>query len=143
MTKFTAFLLLIMLTACTPTTAQRGNMLEDYQIKQIAPGVHGKTDVLKLLGSPTTQAPFDDNTWYYLGQNTEKTGIFDPEVKKERIVVVTFGPDGLVNSVRDVPPDRVDVPIESAQTPTRGNEPTIMQQFLGNIGRFNTDKDKK
>ena len=56
MTKFTAFLLLIMLTACTPTTAQRGNMLEDYQIKQIAPGVHGKTDVLKLLGSPTTHS---------------------------------------------------------------------------------------
>lgn len=136
------FAMAVLLPACTPTTAQRGNMLEDHQVQQIAPGVHSKIDVLKLLGSPTTQAPFDENIWYYLGQNTEKSGIFDPRVTKERIVIVAFNEDGTVRTVQDVDPNRIDVPIESAVTVTRGNEPTIVQQFLGNIGRFNTDKNK-
>src|SRR5688572_12321947 len=60
--------LIAVMPACTPTVAQRGNMLEDYQIKTVIPGIHTRSDVLRLLGSPTTQAPFNDNLWYYIGQ---------------------------------------------------------------------------
>lgn len=128
----------LMLAACTPTVAQRGNMLEDYQITQIAPGVHTRSDVLQLLGSPTTQAPFDDNIWYYIGQETEKRGIFDPEVVKERVIVVAFNDDGTVQQLRELPKgSRVDIPIARGKTPTHGNDVTIMQQLLGNLGRFN------
>ena len=125
-------------SGCTPTVSKRGNMVQDQQVQQIVPGVHAKLDVLKIMGSPTTQAPFDDNLWYYIGQETEKRGIFDPKVTQERIVVVQFNAeDGLVQSIKDADAERINIPIERDKTKTQGHEVTLPQQLLGNLGRFN------
>lgn len=128
---------LLILGACTPVTAQRGNMLQDYQIKEVKAGEHSRSDVLRLLGSPTTQATFNPNIWYYIGQETKKRGILDETVKDERIVVVAFNQDGIVETVQNVEGDRIDVPLAKGTTPTHGNDLTFMQQLLGNLGRFN------
>lgn len=125
------------IAGCTPTHNTRGNLLQDYQLSEVRPGVDTRTEVLRKLGSPTTRAPFDDNVWYYLGQETEKRGILDPEVKSERIVEVTFDKSGTVKDVQDIPNNRIDIPYVRSKTPTSGNDITVMQQFLGNLGKFN------
>lgn len=124
------------LSACTPTHNVRGNLIEDYQLEDIQAGVDGRSDILRKLGSPTTRAPFDDDVWYYLGQETEKRGVFDPEVKNERVVVVFFNDDGIVEKIEDVDTNRMNIPVARDKTQTSGNEITVMQQLLGNIGRF-------
>lgn len=125
------------LVACTPVTANRGNLVDEFDLKEVAAGQDSRDDVIRKIGSPTTIAPFDDNTWYYLGQKTEKRGIFDPDITEEKIVVVQFGQDGLVDSVRERRDGREDVPIVARQTPTGGNDMTFVQQMLGNLGKFN------
>jgi outer membrane protein assembly factor BamE (lipoprotein component of BamABCDE complex) len=142
--KDALFLLLgtaAILGACTPTVTERGNMLEDYQTGKIVTGIHTRSDVLRILGSPTTTAPFDENTWYYLGQETEKKGILDPKILKEKIYVVTFNDEGIVQDIRLSQNGRIDVPVSTAHTPTHGTEMTVMQQMLGNLGRFNAPKE--
>lgn len=128
---------LIGLSACTPTKDVRGNLLQDYQITTVQAGTDTQSDVLRKLGSPTTKAPFDDKVWYYLGQETEKRGILDPEVKNERIVAVFFDENGVVSKIQNVDPNRADVPYVREKTPTSGQDLTVMQQLLGNMGRFN------
>ena len=93
--------------------------------------------MLRKFGSPTTRAPFDDNVWYYIGQETEKRGILDPEITNERIVAVVFNESGIVEDVQDIDNDRVNLPYVRRKTPTSGNEITFMQQFLGDLGKFN------
>lgn len=127
----------VFLSACTPVIAQRGNMLEDYQLQQVKAGENTPSDIIRLLGSPTTKDPFDDNVWYYIGQETAKRGILDPEVTKERIVVVQFDPDGYVHRIGDMVDGHISVPISRDKTPTYGNDLTVIQQLLGNIGKFN------
>lgn len=131
-----------LLSACTPQVATRGNLLEDYQMKEILPGIDAKEDVVRKIGSPTTIAPFDDNVWYYMGQRTEKKGILDPKITQERIVVVSFNQaDGKVDKIIERKDGREDVPIVQRTTPTSGNEFTFMQQMLGNIGKFNKKEE--
>lgn len=125
------------LGACTPVQATRGNIVEDYRLAEIVPGVSTRTSVLQSMGSPTTVAPFDDNVWYYIGQKTEKRGIFDPKVVDKKVIVVAFNPDGVVQTIDKVNADQIDVPRVRRKTPTSGNEITVMQQLLGNVGRFN------
>ncbi len=125
------------LAACTPTQSSHGNMVEDYRMAEIVPGVSTRTNVLKSLGSPTTTAPFDDSIWYYISQKTEKTGIFDPEVVEEKIVVVAFNEEGIVQTIEPVDAKRTDIPRVRRKTPTGGNEVTFMEQLLGNVGKFN------
>lgn len=124
--------------ACTPTHATRGNLVEDYRLAEVTPGVSTRQNVLRSLGSPTTQAPFDDNIWYYLGQKTEKRGIFDAKVTEQKIVVVTFDADGVVQTAQEVDANRIDIPRVREKTHTGGNEVTPIQQIMGNLGRFNT-----
>lgn len=125
------------ISACSPTVAKRGNLLEDYQIAEITEGQSTRSEVLRNLGSPTTRSTFDPNVWYYLGQETEKHGILDPEVVNERIIVVAFNEEGVVDIIREIDNERLDIPFKRDKTPTHGNEVTALQQFFGNLGRFN------
>lgn len=132
-----AVVVLLSVSACTPIVAKHGNLLEDSQIAQIELGKSTRSDVLHVLGSPTTQSTFNPDIWYYIGQITEKRGILDQEIKKERIFEVTFNKDGILQSVEDKSGHRNDIPYDRSKTPTNGNELTILQQLLGNMGRFN------
>ncbi|MCB1562138.1 MAG: outer membrane protein assembly factor BamE [Alphaproteobacteria bacterium] len=133
---------LLLAGACTPTIAQRGNMLEDYQIAEIRAGESTRSDVLRNLGSPTTQSTFDPNVWYYIGQETEKRGILDPKVTQERVVLVAFNEDGTVQAIQDIDRDRINIPYERSKTQTHGNDLSIVQQLLGNLGRFNPQEGR-
>lgn len=124
-------------SACTPTIATRGNIVEDFRMAEITPGVSSRTNVLKSLGSPTTRAPFDDNVWYYIGQKTEKKGIFDPKVVDEKIVVVAFNEEGNVEVMEEIDAERMDIPRVRRKTETGGNDVTVLEQLLGNVGKFN------
>ena len=140
--KFAFSLLLIFsIQACTPVTSQHGNMLEDFQVQEVKAGEHTRSDVLRILGSPTTQSTFNPNIWYYLGQETEKRGILDQHITDERIVVVMFRKDGVVDAIQEVDSERENIPFARTKTPTHGNDLTFIQQLLGNLGRFNTPQN--
>lgn len=139
--KLTILLLtLATLSACTPTIAQRGNMLEDHQLTQIEAGTSTRSDVLRNLGSPTTKSTFDSNVWYYIGQETEKRGILDPEITAERIVLVAFNDEGILETLEEIDRERMNIPFERSKTATHGNDRTVLQEFLGNLGKFNPNQ---
>ena len=133
------FVSLTAMSACTPTQSNRGNLVEDFRMKEVVTGVSTRQNVLKSLGSPTTTAPFDDNTWYYIGQKMEKKGVFDPKVKEERIVVAQFDEMGILQRLEEIDNKRNKVPLNKRETPTGGNEVTAIEQILGNVGKFNKD----
>ena len=134
-------IVLTSVVACSPVTAQRGSLLEDYQIAEVRVGESSRSDVLRLIGSPTTQSTFNQDVWYYIGQKTAKHGILDSEVVNERIVKVAFNSDGIVESISDEAGNRIDLPYTRAKTPTHGSELTFTQQLLGNMGRFNAPQN--
>ncbi len=145
LTATTALLMLgLTLASCTPTIAKRGNAIEDDQLQQIVVGESTREDVAKVLGTPTQMATFDDKTWYYIGQRTEKEAFFDPELKEQKIVTVEFTPEGKVSSVTKSGAEKAqDIDVVSAKTPTYGKNLTILQQLLGNIGRPGIPKGKE
>lgn len=138
-----AALAALLTTGCSPTLAVRGNILQDYQVADVKVGQDTQSDILRKLGSPTTKAPFDDNTWYYMGQKTEKHGILDAKIDEEKVYQVTFNEQGVVTGIQDVTHKRADIPYSRDSTPTTGNELTVTQQLLGNLGRFNKDENAK
>ena len=133
----TIILCSVLMMACSPMTATRGNFLEPEDVSRIQPMVSTDYDVLNILGTPTAKAVFDDNTWYYVGLKTEKESFFDEKVTDRKIYQVTFDDSKFVKSITEIDDKPMDVPIASRTTPTSGNEVTALQQILGNIGKFN------
>lgn len=126
------------LTACASVTNTRGNMVEDVRLVEIEPGISTTDDVLFILGTPTTVAPFDENTWYYIGQVTEKVAFYNPEIVDRRVVKLTFDEQGLLSEIEDLSLEEgQDVELVNRETPTRGREITFLEQMIGNLGRFN------
>jgi outer membrane protein assembly factor BamE (lipoprotein component of BamABCDE complex) len=126
--------------ACTPITATRGNLLSETRLAAIQPGQSSRADVTQQWGPPTTVAPFDNNVWYYIGETTEQKGIFEAEVTKRQMVRVTFGPDDMVERIAGIDPkDGREIAFVDRKTSTAGKEFTAFQQFVGNLGKFNSD----
>lgn len=127
-------------SACVPMVATHGNLLSESVIAQVQPAVSSRADVTQLWGPPTTVAPFDSNIWYYIGETTAQKGIFEPEVTKRQMVRVTFGADDKVDQLAALDPkDGREIAFVDRKTSTAGKEFTAFQQFVGNLGKFNTD----
>jgi outer membrane protein assembly factor BamE (lipoprotein component of BamABCDE complex) len=125
------------LVACGPPNDLRGNNPDKKLISEIRPGVTDKASVTKLLGSPSSVATFDRNTWYYISQETQDVAFFKPRLKDEKVVSISFNDQGIVNKVAYLGlDDHVDVVPNPNATPAPGREFTILEQLIGNFGRF-------
>lgn len=140
-------LVALVLSACTPTVATRGNLISPTKFQQVQAQTSTRSDVIKFWGPPTTISTFDSNVWYYIGETTSQRGIFAPEVDKRRLIRVKFNPanNDTVVDIADLDPKQAkEVALVSRTTPSAGKEFTAVQQFIGNIGKYNTNNpDKK
>jgi len=128
---------LVMLAACSPTIDQRGNLPDADNVLAIQPGTSTKDEVSQLLGTPSTIATFDDKIWYYISKRTETVAFFSPDVMDQQVLVVKFDDTDVVQQVALLGMDDAnDIEMVDRETPTYGQRLTIIQQLLGNIGRF-------
>lgn len=129
---------------CTPTVNTRGNLVSDTSVQRVQPMVSTRADIAQIWGPPTTVAPFDPNVWYYIGETTSQAGIFEPEVQKRRMFRVTFDAGDTIAEIAELDPaDGREIEIVDRHTPTAGKEFTAFQQFVGNLGKFNTNEAPK
>lgn len=131
--------------ACTPIQAQRGQLVTDDQLAQLKIGETAKAEVTAMLGTPTTVAAFDDKQWYYIGEDTKQIGIHPPIIEDRRIVALKFDDNGTLVDKRILSAaDAQQIAMRAGATKVTGQEPNILQQLIGNVGRFSGgDSDSK
>jgi outer membrane protein assembly factor BamE (lipoprotein component of BamABCDE complex) len=130
---------LLALAACAPTVDQRGNLPEPEKLAEIKPGVTTKDGVSHLLGSPSAVSTFNDKTWYYISRKTEQMSFFTPDVLDQQVVAVAFDDGGVVRGVEHLGlADGRTVEPSSRVTPSAGRELGLIEQLVGNVGRFST-----
>ncbi len=129
------------LAACSGELTTRGNLLTAERIEEISAGESFQSDVVAAVGTPSAVSTFESNTWYYIGELQEQQSFLDPDILERNVLVVNFDDSGLVQSTQlyTVADGQVIDPI-SRTTPTEGRELTILQQLLGNLGRFSPDE---
>lgn len=116
----------------------RGHRVTEDQLAQLVPGVQGRADVQSALGSPTARSTFDDNSWYYISATSRSRPMTKEVISDQRVVVVEFDDAGKLKGVRQLgEADQVPVRIVERETPTPGNERSLLQALFGNVGRFN------
>ena len=131
------------LAACSPIIDQEGNVPDPDQVVQINPGVDNKDRVTQLLGSPSAVSAFQDSTWYYISRRTSTTAFFDPDVVDQEVLSIRFDNNNIVQDMKvyGLENGRM-VEMNPNVTPTHGNDLTLLQQLLGNLGRFNNPNKK-
>ena len=127
----------IAIGACTPTTSYQGFQAVEANPKDVKVGVDTKATVMDRLGSPSTVAAFDPNTWYYITQVSDQVAFRTPVVRRRDVVAIAFNKQD--DHVTDVNAytlkDGHVIAYNKRATPTRGRELSVIEQILGNIGQ--------
>lgn len=138
--KVGAVLLLALTASACSNTRIFGNMPDPDVVAEIRSGSSRQGDVARLLGSPSAISPFEERTWFYIGQRMHRFAFFKPTVEERQVVVVSFNDRGVVETMRTLDlTDARDVDPVSRITPTEGRDLTFLQQIFGNLGRFPTE----
>lgn len=133
-----AALVLIGAGGCVPVRDSRGYILNERALATITPGRDTRTTVLTALGTPTAVGTFQANNWYYIGTQTETVAYKEPVVLDQQVVAIAFTDGGVVTDIhRYSLADAIKINPTDRETPTRGREMSLLEQLLGNIGRFN------
>mgnify|MGYP000093615567 FL=1 len=124
-------------SACTPLTSYSGFQAIEAKPADMKVGEDSKSTLMEKLGSPSAVSTFDNNTWYYISQTTDRVAFYYPRVIKRDVVAIKFNPaDEKVASVNTYTlRDGKVIAYNGRETPTRGREMTILEQLLGNVGR--------
>ncbi|CAI9120655.1 outer membrane protein assembly factor BamE [Brytella acorum] len=121
-----------------PIPQTRGSLIEKDDYAALKPGTSTRADVLDALGSPTSHATFNDNVWIYVTMVTSPTPLSFPHVDKQQVVVLAFDNGGVLRSLDTLhKKDAMYVGMVGDKTPTPGSHNNILQELLGNVGRYN------
>ncbi len=132
----------IAVASCSPQVAGRGHLDATKKLSELPKDGAYKQDVLRLLGSPSTRSSFGEETWYYVSAKRENFAFFKPEITEQDVVAIRFDTDGKVEDVKHfTQADAKDVAVVERTTPTEGQEYGFWEQMLGNIGRFNNQRN--
>ena len=119
------------------TINTHGNLPDIERLSQIEAGKQTKREVATLLGSPSTIDTFDGEVWYYISSRQERFVFYEPKELERNITAISFSKDGLIDSVKTYTlSDSKAVKPISKETPTAGHSMGLLEQFIGNIGRF-------
>jgi outer membrane protein assembly factor BamE (lipoprotein component of BamABCDE complex) len=131
-------------SACSPTIDNRGYVPDKEALERVKPGGQTRNDVADLLGSPSSVTPFSENTWIYIQSKTSTLAFFDPKVLEQNVVVVDFDDAGIVNGVRHytLEDGKLIDPV-TRKTPAPGKELSFLEQLVGNVGKFNANRDNR
>jgi outer membrane protein assembly factor BamE (lipoprotein component of BamABCDE complex) len=133
-----------LLGGCAGEIATHGDIVQDDKLARIIPMQHSQRDVLEILGSPSTVSVMDGEAWYYIGDRRESLAFFRPELLERDTVVVSFDASGVVTSVDKTTVDKETmIEVVERETPAQGSNLTMIEQFLGNIGRFSSETKER
>ena len=104
----------------------------DQQAIDTVPVGSSREQVLLALGTPSTEATFDNDAFYYISQKRVRNMAFqNPHIVSQHVLAVYFGPDQRVTKLANYGlKDGKLFDFISKTTPTGGKETTFIGQLL-------------
>ena len=125
------------LAGCDNIVDQRGFAPTPGSVEKLEIGAQSRDDVVRLIGSPSSVGTFNPNVWYYISQKQESFAFLKPEITEQKVMQLSFNESGRLTAIKSYSQkDAEDITMVSRITPTAGKELTILEQILGNVGRF-------
>ncbi|NKB57867.1 MAG: outer membrane protein assembly factor BamE [Alphaproteobacteria bacterium] len=129
--------LALLVNACAPRVAIRGNLPRQEQMAKIKIGEQNRDEVAEILGTPSTLGTFDDKVWYYISRKTEKFAFLEEEIIDQQVIAVYFSDSNIVQAIhRYTKDDLRQIEMVDRTTPTAGKDLSVLDQLIGNLGRF-------
>ena len=132
-----SFLFLAIFVGCAGVVNNRGNTPDPELLANLKEGVTTKSQIVELLGSPSSFGAFDANSWFYINEKSERVAWFDSKIIKRQILVLRFDQNDVLSEKKELSlSDSKAVAPVSRKTPTHGRKLGFLEQLVGNFRRF-------
>ena len=140
---FQILILTLLLSSCARTHLN-GQYVDEKHLTELGQGVKTKTDVIRLIGSPTFIAQNNNDIWYYVSRSIKTNPLSKPYLYEQKIVQFTFNTDAkLVDVQTKVDHKNTNQKLEQEASFTHGKKESSLEHFKKNFGRFNSKREKK
>lgn len=137
--KIAAIFLLGAICACTTIEEQHGVAIKPKEVAALTLD-SSKSDVVSVLGSPSTKSIYGDEVWYYLSNRKERNIFAADELAEQEVLAISFDVNAHISNVETYSlSDSRKFAVNQRITETSGNDVSFMEQILGNVGRFSPD----
>ncbi|MDB2415260.1 outer membrane protein assembly factor BamE [Rickettsiales bacterium] len=125
--------------SCVKNYSSTGYSFNQSTIDTLKVNKTRKAVVERRLGSPSTVSTYGDDIWYYISTEYENVAFFDPKIKKQTVLEIEFNSNETIKSIKKYDAkDAKAVNFSKDKTYVGGDDFTVLQQLIGNIGRFNS-----
>ena len=127
----------LLLAACDNIQDVRGFSPSPGAVDKLEVKTQSREDVQRLIGTPSAVATFNPNVWYYISARQEYWGPSKPWITEQSVIQISFDESGRVQTIKyyDLA-DAQNITMVARVTPTSGKELTVLEQILGNVGKF-------
>jgi outer membrane protein assembly factor BamE (lipoprotein component of BamABCDE complex) len=130
----------MLLAGCSSTTTRHGQLFQDNDLQQIAPGM--TQDQVKLtLGSPnTTAAAGTGNAYYYISSTMVQNAFLLPNEIDRKVVAIYFTQGGTVERVANygMKDGKVFDAISRTTPSANTNDDGVIKSLFRNLGQKST-----
>ncbi len=129
------FILTLSLSACQQSIETSGTFLSKSESEQLKPGL-SQENLEERLGPPSYQSALDPNFIAYIGTRLQIRSLQSPRPIERRIIALDMT-GGRIQSVVEVSlRDGRRIYPNQNRTPTNGRTISLIEELVGNIGRF-------
>jgi outer membrane protein assembly factor BamE (lipoprotein component of BamABCDE complex) len=128
----------LFVSGCSAVVDHRGYLPRSDDLQKIQMGM-SKQEVQSILGSPSTTATLNHrgDSYYYVSSTVENKAFYRPQVTEREVVAVRFDENDQVTGFGHYGlEDGKVVNFSSRETPVEGKELSLINDFLGNLGKF-------
>jgi len=137
--KIVAIIGVILISGCTIDEGTSGHVINEKRFARLKEGVSSKQAVESALGSPSIKSEYN-NVWHYISKHVKRNALNKDVIEEYQSIAITFSGD-VVKSIKRVKNKKIrEVANNPHVTKTAGREMGVMEQLIGNLGRFNENK---
>lgn len=136
MQRILLFILLLNMTSCSTVVENRGYIFNPEIQEKISQGMD-KTEIISLLGTPSTVSESTGLKYYYISNKFFKYAFLNPQEIERTIQVISFDENDNVRNIEEytMKDGRV-INYNKDKTLPNGTEFTIIQDLFDNTGRY-------
>lgn len=134
-------IVMVGLTGCLLTTVEKqGYVLSPERLEKIEIGTATKRVVEHHLGTPTFRTEYEAERWHYVSSAKAVTSVLNPELVEQDVITIEFDEQDVVSKVEHkTADDSAAVNMVNRKTKTEGHSISLVEQLIGNFGRFNNN----
>ena len=83
-------IILSLIYSCSPRISRHGNFFSQEELKVLQSTTLNKSEVLEILGQPSTKSTFSDNVWYYIYFIQKERAYFKVKNTSNNVLKIKF-----------------------------------------------------